>query len=42
MTDAEVGRFIQHYERITRWILEEMPDRADWVVRLDADRRALV
>lgn len=38
MSDSEVARFIQHYERITRWILEEMPDRADWVVPLEADR----
>ena len=38
MSDAEVGRFIQHYERLTRWILEEMPGRADWTVRLNADR----
>lgn len=38
MTESEVGRFIQHYERMTRWILEEMPDRADWVVPLRADR----
>lgn len=42
MTEAEVGRFIQHFERITRWILEEMPERADWVVPLDAKRRPLV
>lgn len=38
MSDAEVGRFVQHYERLTRWILEEMPERADWTVRLNADR----
>jgi D-glycerate 3-kinase len=38
MTEAEVGRFIQHYERLTRWILEEVPDRADWVVPLRPDR----
>lgn len=38
MSDAEVGQFVQHYERITRWILEEMPGRADWVVPLAADR----
>lgn len=38
MSDAEVGQFIQHYERITRWILEEMPGRADWVVPLRPDR----
>lgn len=38
MTESEVGRFIQHYERLTRWILEEMPERADWVIPLTADR----
>lgn len=42
MTDAEVGRFIQHYERLTRWMLEEMPARADWVVPLDARRAPIV
>ena len=41
MTDAEVAIFIQHYERLTRWILTEMPARADWVVRLDAERTPL-
>jgi D-glycerate 3-kinase len=38
MSDAQVGQFIQHYERLTRWILEEMPARADWTVRLNPDR----
>jgi D-glycerate 3-kinase len=38
MSDAELGRFVQHYERLTRWILEEMPARADWVVPLNPDR----
>lgn len=38
MSESEVGRFIQHYERLTRWILEEMPARADWVVPLKPDR----
>ena len=42
MSDGEVGRFIQHYERITRWILKEMPERADWIVPLDRDRKPLV
>jgi D-glycerate 3-kinase len=39
MSDAEIERFIQHYERLTRHILAEMPARADVVVRLDAQRR---
>ncbi|MEK7454818.1 MAG: kinase [Pseudomonadota bacterium] len=38
MNDAEVARFIQHYERLTRHILDEMPARADLVVALDAER----
>lgn len=41
MSDAEVGRFIAHYERLTRWILEEMPARADWTIPLDAARTPL-
>ncbi|QHD65987.1 kinase [Sphingobium yanoikuyae] len=38
MNDAEIARFIQHYERLTRHILAEMPARADLVVALDAER----
>jgi D-glycerate 3-kinase len=38
MTPDQVARFIQHYERITRWILAEMPDRVDLTVRLDVNR----
>lgn len=38
MRDDQVARFIQHYERITRAILDEMPARADLLLRLDQDR----
>ncbi|WP_380872940.1 kinase [Sphingomonas sp. DBB INV C78] len=41
MSDAEISRFIAHYERLTRHIIIEMPDRADLVVDLAADRSAL-
>jgi D-glycerate 3-kinase len=41
MTDAEVERFVMHYERLTRHILEEMPGRADVVVELDAQRNVV-
>ena len=41
MTDAEVARFIQFYQRLSVHILREMPGRADCVVRLDADRRII-
>ena len=35
MSDAELERFIAHYERITRRLLEEMPERADIVFDID-------
>ncbi|MGV3480384.1 MAG: kinase [Sphingobium sp.] len=38
MDDAAVARFIMHYERLTRHILFEMPDRADGVLALDNAR----
>ena len=38
MTDDEIDRFVQHYERLTRHIIEEMPSRADAVVQLGSNR----
>ncbi|MGE5721152.1 MAG: kinase [Sphingomonadales bacterium] len=38
MSDAEIDRFIQHYERLTRHILAEMPGRADLTLELGEDR----
>ncbi|MFW2389324.1 MAG: kinase [Polyangiales bacterium] len=37
MTPAEVRRFVMHFERLTRFTWEEMPGRADVVVRLGED-----
>ena len=39
MSDDQVADFIAHYDRLTRWILQEMPARADIVLAMDADRR---
>ena len=41
MTDDEIAQFIQHFERLTRYILREMPNRADLVLPLDAERRLI-
>ena len=41
MDDAELRRFIMHYERLTRHILGEMPARADVTIQLDDQRRIL-
>jgi D-glycerate 3-kinase len=38
MTDNEVDHFVQHYERLTRHILREMPSRADALVELGPER----
>lgn len=41
MDEGAIFRFIRHYERLTRYILDEMPSRADLVIRLDEERRPL-
>lgn len=41
MSDIELRRFIQHYERLTRHILVEMPRRADLTIRLGADHSVI-
>lgn len=38
LDEAQIDRFVAHYERLTRWILSEMPSRAAWTVTLDTDR----
>ena len=35
MSEQEIQRFVQHYERLTRHALAEMPARADYLLRLD-------
>ena len=39
MSRAELARFLQHYERLTRWAQAELPPRADLHVALGEDRQ---
>lgn len=39
MDEDALDRFLMHYERLTRWMLEEMPGRADVVIPIGADQR---
>jgi len=39
MSDEALSRFVQHYERITRNLLAEMPERADCVFELGRDHQ---
>lgn len=38
MSEAQIARFIQHYQRLTEHGLMQLPDRADGLFRLDHDR----
>ncbi|MCP4125597.1 MAG: hypothetical protein GY753_00875, partial [Gammaproteobacteria bacterium] len=37
MSKAEIQRFIMHYERLTRWMLQDMPQRADILLPVGED-----
>ncbi|MBO4331972.1 MAG: hypothetical protein J5875_02280 [Paludibacteraceae bacterium] len=39
MDNEELRRFISHYERLTRWMLKEMPGRADVLFTVNDDHR---
>ncbi|HEY6815099.1 MAG TPA: kinase, partial [Croceibacterium sp.] len=39
MDGAALDRFLMHYERLTRWMLEELPGRADVVIPIGLDQR---
>lgn len=39
MDEAELKRFIQHYERLTRWMLEEMAGCADVAMALNPNHQ---
>jgi len=39
MSDAEIARFVGRFERLTRHMLDDMPQRSDLVVHLDRAHR---
>jgi D-glycerate 3-kinase len=39
MTRAQVERFVQHYERVSRQALRTLPGIADIIITVDAQRR---
>ncbi len=39
MDDVALDRFLMHFERLTRWMLEEMPGRADVLFEVGSDQR---
>lgn len=39
MTEPQIARFIQHYQRLTEHCLQSMPQKCDLVFKLDSSRR---
>ena len=39
LDEAAVAHFVAHYQRLTRWMLEDLPGRADVLVELDDGHR---
>ena len=39
MSDAQIIRFVQHFERLTRLCLQTLPKQAQWIIDLDRDHR---
>ena len=39
LDEATVAHFVAHYERLTRWMLDDLPQRADVIVELDEGHR---
>ena len=39
MDDAALSRFLMYYERLTQWMLREMPERADVLIEIGPDQR---
>ena len=37
LSQAQVADFVEHYERVTRSMLSDLPQRAQWVARLGED-----
>jgi len=42
MDNKELERFIAHYERLTRYILDEMPNRADMLFKVNDNHRIYI
>jgi D-glycerate 3-kinase len=42
MDTSAIQRFVMHFERLTRWNLEELPSLADMTLELDRSHRFVI
>ena len=39
MNKKDIERFIQHYEKLTKWMMKNMPAKADMVIKIDNNQK---
>ena len=39
MNKVDLHMFIQHYEKLTKWMMKTMPDKADIILKVDENQK---
>jgi len=39
MNKAKLQEFIQHYEKLTKWMMLTMPTKADILIKIDSNQK---
>ena len=39
MNKDRLKKFIQHYEKITKWMMKTMPDKVDMLIKIDKNQK---
>ena len=39
MSKEELKYFIQHYEKLTKWMMKTMPAKADMLIKIDKNQK---
>ena len=39
MNKKDLQKFIQHYEKLTKWMMKTMPAKADILIKIDSNQK---
>ena len=39
MKKTDLRKFIQHYEKLTKWMIKTMPAKADMLIKIDKNQK---
>mgnify|MGYP000394852239 CR=1 FL=1 len=39
MNKTDLHKFIQHYEKLTKWMIKTMPAKADMLIKIDKNQK---